>query len=111
MVADILWFVTLFHTIVTLFIRRLRKKVYLCTRKQTTKSNKIKQLLIFVTMLAGFPFQHVSAQRLGQPLDCGVVAAYRSGGRSVTSSGGTGYLISWRKLAIQPVAATRLPSS
>ena len=48
----------------------------------------------------------VSAQRLHQPLDRGVVAVYRSGGRSVTSSGGTGYLISWRKLAQEPEGTT-----
>ncbi|MBO4851332.1 MAG: cellulosome protein [Prevotella sp.] len=48
----------------------------------------------------------VSAQRLQQPLDRGVVAVYRSGGRSVTSSGGTGYLISWRKLAQEPEGTT-----
>ena len=48
----------------------------------------------------------VSAQRLLQPLDRGVVAVYRSGGRSVTSSGGTGYLISWRKLAQEPEGTT-----
>ena len=46
------------------------------------------------------------AQRLQQPLDRGVVAVYRSGGRDVTSSGGTGYLISWRKLAQEPEGTT-----
>ena len=48
----------------------------------------------------------VCAQRLLQPLDRGVVAVYRSGGRSVTSSGGTGYLVSWRKLAQEPEGTT-----
>ncbi len=48
----------------------------------------------------------VHAQRLQQPFDRGVVAVYRSGGRSVTSSGGTGYLISWRKLAQEPEGTT-----
>ena len=48
----------------------------------------------------------LSAQRLQQPLDRGVVAVYRSGGRSVTSSGGSGYLISWRKLAQEPEGTT-----
>ena len=48
----------------------------------------------------------VCAQRLQQPLDRGVVAVYRSGGRNVTSSGGTGYLISWRKLAQEPEGTT-----
>ena len=46
------------------------------------------------------------AQRLQQPLGRGVVATYRSGGRSVTASGGTGYLISWRKLAQEPEGTT-----
>ena len=48
----------------------------------------------------------MSAQRLQQPLARGVVAVYRSGGRSVTSSGGSGYLISWRKLAQEPEGTT-----
>jgi autotransporter-associated beta strand protein len=46
------------------------------------------------------------AQRMQQKLSRGVVAVYRSGGRSVTSSGGTGYLISWRKLAQEPEGTT-----
>ena len=49
---------------------------------------------------------YVCAQRLQQPLDRGVVAVYRSGGRSVTASGGTGYLVSWRKLAQEPEGTT-----
>ncbi len=50
----------------------------------------------------------MSAQRLLQPLDRGVVAVNRSGStiRSVTSSGGTGNLISWRKLAQEPEGTT-----
>ena len=53
-------------------------------------------------------FCHLSvwSQRLQQPLDRGVVAVYRSGGRSVTATGGTGYLISWRKLAQEPEGTT-----
>ncbi len=48
-----------------------------------------------------------SAQRLQQPLGRGVVAVYRSGGRSVTSAGGTNSsLISWRKLAQEPEGTT-----
>ncbi|MBR6867100.1 MAG: cellulosome protein, partial [Prevotella sp.] len=66
----------------------------------------MKQLLILTVLLFGFSNQPVSAQRLQQPLDRGVVAVYRSGGRSVTSSGGTGYLISWRKLAQEPEGTT-----
>jgi len=48
------------------------------------------------------------AQRLQQPLDRGVVAVNRSGStiRSVTASGGTGSLISWRKLAQEPEGTT-----
>lgn len=57
-------------------------------------------LLLFLCHSASF------GQRLQQPLDRGVVAVYRSGGRSVTSSGGTGYLISWRKLAQEPEGTT-----
>jgi len=48
------------------------------------------------------------AQRLYQPLSRGVVAVNRSGSsiRSVTSSGGIGNLISWRKLAQEPEGTT-----
>ncbi len=47
-------------------------------------------------------------QRLQQPLERGVVAVNRSGSsiRSVTSTGGTGNLISWRKLAQEPEGTT-----
>ena len=50
----------------------------------------------------------LNAQRMQQPLDRGVVAVNRSGSsiRSVTSSGGTGSLISWRKLAQEPEGTT-----
>ena len=67
---------------------------------------KMKQLLIFAILLFVLFIHPVSAQRLRQPLDRGVVAVYRSGGRSVTSSGGTGSLISWRKLAQEPEGTT-----
>ena len=66
----------------------------------------MKQLLIFAILLFVLFIHPVSAQRLRQPLDRGVVAVYRSGGRSVTSSGGTGSLISWRKLAQEPEGTT-----
>ena len=48
------------------------------------------------------------AQRLQQRLDRSVVAVNRSGStiRSVTSTGGTGSLISWRKLAQEPEGTT-----
>lgn len=42
------------------------------------------------------------AQRLQQPLGRGVVVTSRTGGRSVTSTAGTGALVSWRKLAEEP---------
>ena len=50
----------------------------------------------------------LQAQRLQQPLSRGVVAVNRSGStiRSVTSAGGTGSLISWRKLAQEPEGTT-----
>ncbi|MGX8696791.1 MAG: hypothetical protein ACSW8D_10420, partial [Prevotella sp.] len=47
-----------------------------------------------------------SSQRLQQKLDRGVVAVNRTGGRSVTASGGQGSLISWRKLAQEPEGTT-----
>lgn len=62
--------------------------------------------IVVALMLVVFSHSSLSAQRLQQPLDRGVVAVYRSGGRSVTSSGGTGYLISWRKLAQEPEGIT-----
>ena len=48
------------------------------------------------------------AQRLQQPLARGVVAVNRSGStiRSVSSTGGQGSLISWRKLAEEPEGTT-----
>ena len=50
----------------------------------------------------------ITAQRIQQQLGRGVVAVNRSGStiRSVTSSGGTGSLISWRKLAEEPEGTT-----
>ena len=48
----------------------------------------------------------LSAQRLQQKLDRGVVCVNRTGGRSVTSTGGQGNLISWRKLAQEPEGTT-----
>ncbi len=66
----------------------------------------MKQLFVLTTLLLGFSALTVTAQRMQQPLDRGVVAVYRSGGRSVTSTGGTGSLISWRKLAQEPEGTT-----
>ena len=62
--------------------------------------------IVVAVMLIVLCHSSLFAQRLQQPLDRGVVAVYRSGGRSVTSSGGTGYLISWRKLAQEPEGTT-----
>ena len=47
-----------------------------------------------------------SAQRLMQKTGRAVVAVNRTGGRSVTSQGGQGSLISWRKLAEEPEGTT-----
>lgn len=46
------------------------------------------------------------AQRIQQKLERSVVVTTRTGGRSVTSSAGTGALISWRKLAQEPEGTT-----
>ena len=62
--------------------------------------------IVVTVMLVVLSPVSLYAQRLQQPLDRGVVAVYRSGGRSVTSSGGTGYLVSWRKLAQEPEGTT-----
>ncbi len=62
-----------------------------------------------VTVACCMLCQHpLFAQRLQQPLARGVVAVNRSGStiRSVTASGGTGNLISWRKLAQEPEGTT-----
>jgi len=48
----------------------------------------------------------IKAQRLQQKLGRGVVVTNRSGGRSVTSTAGTGALVSWRKLAQEPEGTT-----
>lgn len=56
-----------------------------------------------LTLVSSFSF----GQRLQQKLGRGVVAVYRSGGRNVTSEGGTNSsLISWRKLAQEPEGTT-----
>ena len=46
------------------------------------------------------------AQRLQQKLGRAVVVTNRTGGRSVTSTAGTGALVSWRKLAQEPEGTT-----
>lgn len=66
---------------------------------------KSKKFLVAAMMLLPLT---ISAQRIQQPLGRGVVVVNRSGSsiRSVTSSGGTGSLISWRKLAQEPEGTT-----
>ena len=62
----------------------------------------------FVIMMMAVIPAILPAQRLQQPLGRAVVAVNRSGStiRSVTSSAGTGSLISWRKLAQEPEGTT-----
>ena len=48
----------------------------------------------------------LTAQRLQQKLGRAVVVTNRTGGRSVTSTAGTGALVSWRKLAQEPEGTT-----
>ncbi len=66
----------------------------------------MKRIIIFVLLVMAMSI--AKGQRLQQPLGRGVVAVNRSGStiRSVTSSGGTGSLISWRKLAQEPEGTT-----
>ena len=64
------------------------------------------RLFILGMMWALLPAM-AAAQRLQQPLGRGVVVTFRkSTERSVTSSGGNGYLVSWRKLAQEPEGTT-----
>lgn len=63
---------------------------------------------IFLLLLLSLLAVGTQAQRLQQKLGRSVVAVNRSGSsiRSVTSSAGTGSLISWRKLAQEPEGTT-----
>lgn len=63
---------------------------------------------IFLLLLLSLLAVGTQAQRLQQKLGRSVVAVNRSGSsiRSVTSSSGTGSLISWRKLAQEPEGTT-----
>ncbi len=61
----------------------------------------MKKIGILLAILVLLP-SGMNAQRLQQKLGRGVVAVNRTGGRSVTSSGGQGNLVSWRKLAEEP---------
>lgn len=58
--------------------------------------------MLLVTLGIASAPSALQAQRLQQQMGRGVVVATRSGGRSVTSAGGQGTLISWRKLAQEP---------
>ena len=60
---------------------------------------------ILAVLLCMLPTATV-AQRLQQKTGRSVVAVNRTGGRSVTSTGGQGSLISWRKLAEEPEGTT-----
>ncbi len=74
--------------------------------KNQTKTNHMKLSRIFVVagMLMMLP-QLMIGQRLQQQLGRGVVAVKRSG-TSRTGDGGSGALISWRKLAQEPEGTT-----
>ena len=63
---------------------------------------KILTLVLAVALSSSALF----GQRLQQKTGRGVVVANRNGGRSVTSEGGSGSLISWRKLAHEPEGTT-----
>ena len=65
----------------------------------------MKKIDLLLIALALMPMTTL-AQRLQQKLERGVVAVNRTGGRSVTSSGGQGNLVSWRKLAEEPEGTT-----
>lgn len=60
---------------------------------------------ITLALLLALPVT-ATAQRLQQKTGRSVVAVNRTGGRSVTSTGGQGSLISWRKLAEEPEGTT-----
>ena len=60
---------------------------------------------ITLALLLALPVA-ATAQRLQQKTGRSVVAVNRTGGRSVTSTGGQGSLISWRKLAEEPEGTT-----
>ena len=61
--------------------------------------------IIALVLLLAVPVTS-TAQRLQQKTGRSVVAVNRTGGRSVTSSGGQGSLITWRKLAEEPEGTT-----
>ncbi|MBR6605514.1 MAG: cellulosome protein, partial [Prevotella sp.] len=55
-----------------------------------------------LTILCVLGVESASAQRIQQPLGRGVVVSTRNSERDVTSTAGTGTLVSWRKLADEP---------
>ncbi|MBP5425007.1 MAG: cellulosome protein [Prevotella sp.] len=62
--------------------------------------------VILIIVCLGFSAES-RAQRLQQPMGRSVVVTFRkSTERNVTSSGGSGYLVSWRKLAQEPEGTT-----
>lgn len=66
----------------------------------------IKKLILGLVLCTLLPLSTM-AQRLQQPMGRGVVVTFRkSTERSVTASGGNGYLVSWRKLAQEPEGTT-----
>lgn len=65
----------------------------------------MKRFCFLLTFLVSLPIC-LQAQRIQQKLGRGVVVTNRTGGRSVTSNGGQGYLVSWRKLAEEPEGTT-----
>ena len=65
----------------------------------------MKRFCFLLTFLVSLPIC-MQAQRIQQKLGRGVVVTNRTGGRSVTSNGGQGYLVSWRKLAEEPEGTT-----
>ena len=64
-----------------------------------------KTIYILCSLLMILPIT-ATAQRMQQKTGRSVVAVNRTGGRSVTSAGGQGNLISWRKLAEEPEGTT-----
>ena len=99
-------FGTILYVFVTIFNRKEWQKRYLCSKIPTLNYYIMKKILFAVLALT-LANGAIFAQRIQQPLGRGVVAVYRSGGRSVTSAGGTNSsLISWRKLAQEPEGTT-----
>ena len=88
-------------------IRKIRNKPSINVEVNANKNpNMTKKLILGLVFCTLFPLTSM-AQRLLQPMGRGVVVTYRkSTERSVTASGGNGYLVSWRKLAQEPEGTT-----